>query len=365
MSDLIKNLNSNVNTMSAEQAQELLNKGELSADDISLIANSDLSKLSSKTLQALRTAAMTVQANTSVGNGNSPSGVGPALATPTGELNFASISDLSNILGLLDSKTQALNNKVSLDLIKSNSAVRKEELNKTMAKLDEQIKKAKEEEKMGFWQKVLGAISKAFGFLAAAVTIAVGAVTGNPLLIIGGCALLFTQIDSLVAEHNDGVGISGLMLKGVGNLLSSMGIMKEGFSDETLKNFNMYFDMALGLVAGVACAFACPGALVGHAKALVTAIQSSISIGTSVTGIANGGVGIARGDVQADIVRLQADMKKHQAKKVWLDMFQQALVDALKANIENIQKMIEKVKQIAEGERQTTEEIAKSAPTSA
>ena len=365
MSDLIKNLNSSGNAMTAEQAQELLNKGNLSADDIRLIANSDLSKLSSKTLEALRTAAMTMQANTSVSNGNSPSGVGPALAVPTGELNFGAISDLSTILGLLDSKTQALNNKVSLDLIKSNSKVRKEELNKTMAKLDEQIKKAKEEEKMGFWQKVLGGISKALGFLGAIVTIGVGVLSGNPLLMIAGAGLLYTQIDSLIAENNDGMGLTAYFFKGMGEVLKFVGITKEGLSDETAKNIATYYNMAIGLVSGIACAFANPGALVGHAKALCTAVQASISAGSSVTGIANGGVGIARGDVQADLVRMQADMKKHQAKKLWSDMFQQAIVDALRVNIEQSQKLTEKVKQIAESERQTTEEIAKSAPTSA
>ncbi len=340
--------------LSTDAALKLLDKGSLDDADLEKIAGSDLSKLPVDILEKLLAAAKAMQANTGVGNGNSPSGVGPALIAPNAELNMASLSDLSTILGLLDSKTNAANSSVSMSLIKNNSNMRKDHLQKIMKNIDEQIKKQQEAENKSTLQKVLGYISKGLGLISAIGTIVAGFCTGGVPLILSGVVMLFSQVDQWVAqETNKGIGL-------VGRLAQLFGA-----SDETAQTITSVFDTVLTVAAGVASSFSLASLADGKVKLVVGIVTGIVNGGAAVNSGVSAFFGYQKAELDADVMNLQADMAKEQGKKAVFDGLQQDMIEALRHIYEEANDMREKVKNIIDGNQQTVQDILTNNPARA
>jgi hypothetical protein len=176
-------------------------------------------------------------------------------------------------------------------------------------------------------------------------TIAVGAVTGNPVLLIAGGIMAALVISSIVSDATGGEhGISAWVAKG----FEAMGVDKE-----IAMWIGMGVEMALAVTACVMTLGASAGVTAGQAASMADKIKHIASIVSKVSTIGTGMIAVGSGvgkvvDTlsQNKITESLASQKDLEAI---LERIMQAMTmeqDFLEAVIERCNDLLSKVKQI-------------------
>ena len=213
--------------------------------------------------------------------------------------------------------------------------------------------------------KALKWIGMALSAVASAVTIAVGVLTANPVLVAAGAILAVMTINSIVSEATDGkVSIAA----GVAKLAEACGA-----SEETAKWIGFATEMLITLV-GVALSFGA-GATASAAKAAdaagkVVSIMAKVSSATSVlsglTTAAGGGLNIASSVYDYQITTSKAAQKELEAILERLRTAIETETDFLEAVMKRAEELLADVKEIVEGNNEAqTAILTAQAPSAA
>lgn len=204
--------------------------------------------------------------------------------------------------------------------------------NENAKKLEEIAKQIDKKENMSIWDKIRNAfryIGMALGLIAGAITTAVGAITGNALMIVAGVAAMVLTLDSVVSEATDGkVGISAGLTK-LGEAC--------GMSSDTAKWFGFGLNMALTVVS-VAISFGAAGAARAvtagtEAAAKVSQATGLLAKASTVSNFSEGITGIGTGVSGAVVASYEKQIADSQAKQVD--------IDAILEGLRNQTKMLE------------------------
>jgi tetratricopeptide (TPR) repeat protein len=101
-------------------------------------------------------------------------------------------------------ETRQVATKTGLETLKAKAAEREEANQKKIEETQKQLEKLREQEKLSPFMKALKWIGMALGAIAAVATAAIGAMTANPLLIVGAAIMLTMTVNSIVSEATDG-----------------------------------------------------------------------------------------------------------------------------------------------------------------
>lgn len=226
-------------------------------------------------------------------------------------------------------------------------------------KLEEIRKKLEEMKNQSFWQKlvkVFQVIAAVFTAIAAVATTALGAVTGNPLLVAAGVFAAIATIDSVMNLASDGK-------LGIAQGFEALG-KACGMSDEAAKWFGFGMNMGI-MVVGIAVTFGAGFASsAGNVTSQTTrmtaetfdktmrvlgAISSASSIGSGVSMVGTGAANIGLAVVSYNIAQIEAN-------KVDIDK----ILENLRLAIENEKDLVEEQMQIAEDLMAAVKDIIES-----
>ena len=271
---------------------------------------------------------------------------------------------LDTLLNAIGDEDRRANVKSAVDKIKSDGEQIKSEGDKKLEEIAKRIEELKKQESMGIFAKIFNIIGIIFSAIGAAASIAIGAMTGNPLLVAAGVMLAISTVDSIVSTATDG---KVSMMAGFTELGKAMGM-----SDETAKWFGLGCQLAFTLVA-VGLSFGGAAASAGGAMAtkladagkianIVNKINVVSSIGSGVAGVGQGATKIAQTVSAYKIAKTQITTAE-------LDKILEQLREAIKRSQEFVEEemqasndILSKVKEIVEESNATTTAILTESP---
>lgn len=273
----------------------------------------------------------------------------PGLPLP--KIGGLSLETLVQAVGMDERATAT---KAGTESLKARAQEREEINAKKMEEIQKNLETMRSKSTLSGFLKAFKIIGMILGAVATAATLALGAVTGNPLLIAAGVVLTGMMVNSILSEATDGkVSISA----GVAKIAKACGA-----SEETAQWIG--FGVELGITV-IGCALSLgAGFSAGAAKAVETAAKAGemakkvieiVNITNKVTVLANSvnavGQGTAQGvDAYYDykITNSQADQKELAAI---LERIQQAIAmeqDFMEAIMERANELMGDVGEIVQ-----------------
>lgn len=288
----------------------------------------------------------------------------PSLESPKGQMSMSVIASLSEeaLMQMLNMDERKSAVQSGIASLKAHSEQRQEILQERVEKLQEQAKKLKEQSLLDKIKSAFSYIGMALGAIASIVTIAVGVVTSNPLLIAGGAMMAVAICDQVVTQASGGE-------QGLASWFAKAASATKG--NETAAYIaGQVFSSLIGIIGGIVSG-------VGATKAVSTAsdISSITNITAKVTKlnniagglsqVANGGLSIASCVNKSDILKLQADTKLLDAILARIqaasDLDTQSLANVLKKS----QAVVEAIKSMIDDSAQTLANTACASPNMA
>ena len=261
-------------------------------------------------------------------------------------------------------QTRQVATQTGVETLKAKAAEREESNKKSIEETQKQLEKLKEKEKLSPFMKALKWIGMALSAIASAVTIAVGALTANPLLVAAGTIMLMMAANSIVSAATDGkISIAA----GITELAEACGA-----SEETAKWIGFATEMAITLV-GVCLSFGA-GATASAAKAaeaagkvvdIMAKVSSVTSVLSGVTTMAGGGLAIANSVYDYQITNSKAAQKELDAILERLRAAIEMETDFLEAVMKRAEELLADVKDIVQGNNEAQTAILTSAPSAA
>lgn len=186
------------------------------------------------------------------------------LATRTLKAGTASLGDALGELMRLQNEQTTQRSEDARGQIKSNL---KQQQAQTRRQIDEIAKRARAASKSSFWGKLVTVLKT----VAAAVTIAAGALSGNPLLVAGAALMLASLATSALSDSSEakwtalGLGLAGAALSGGAGFLGSsaggMSSLTKLVGDGATQGMKLANVLAPGLANATASAFQAPQGL--------------------------------------------------------------------------------------------------------
>lgn len=288
----------------------------------------------------------------------------------------ASAASLSGVS--LDTLLQALADEArrngvqsAVDNIEQQGEVMQAESEKRLEQIKEQIEQL---QKSDFWSsfcKVFSVIGTVVAAVASAATIAVGALTANPVLIGAGIVGAAMSVDGILSTATDGKVSIASGFTALGKAV--------GMSDEAAKWFGFGMNMAI-VVAGIAVSFGASAVASGSSTAATIAEMSekasktvsALATVSTGTNIASGVTGAGQAVGNAALTVVNYNLSKIEAKKLDIDAILEGLRNAIKMNQDLIEEelkaadnLIADVKQIVEDCRQAATAILTASPSAA
>lgn len=271
---------------------------------------------------------------------------------------------LDTLLSAIGDEDRRANVKSAVDKISADGERMKSEGDKKLEEIAKRIEELKEQEVQGIFGKIFGIIGIIVGAIAAAATIALGAVTGNPLLIAAGVMLAISTVDSIMSMATDG---KVSMMAG----FTALG-EKLGMSEETARWFGLGCQLAFTLTA-VALSFGAAG--VSASSAMASKIADAGKIAqiaakiTTISGIVAGVNQVGQGATQICSAVTAYQIAKSQITTVELDKILEQLREAIKrgqefveAEMQKSSDILAKVKEIVQETNETTTAILTESP---
>lgn len=263
---------------------------------------------------------------------------------------------LDTLLGAIgdDVRRQACRDGVnSLELKAEQQAeVNEKELQEIADRLEEMKKKSVLN---GFLKafKIIGAI---VGAIASVASIAAGALTGNPLLVVAGAAGLVMTVDSVVSLASDGKYSIAAGFTELGK--------KMGMSDETAQWFGFSMNMAI-MLASVALSFGAgfassAGSIANISSQSVQKAAEVTSMASKLTNIASGTVNVATGSATIAGAVIDYNISSSQANSKELEAILERLREAIKMDQELVEAEMERANNLMAQVREIVGECAEA-----
>ena len=267
----------------------------------------------------------------------------PVLANPLG--GGVSLEQLVEALGM-EERQNAL--KGGLASLKAKSAEIKERNEEKLKQVQEQVDKLKSKGILDGFLKAFKWIGMVLGAVASIATVALGAVTGNPLLIAGGLIGLTMTVNAIVSEATDGKVSIGAGVAAIAK--------KCGASEETAQWIGMGFEIVVSVLgAGLSI-----GGAIGAIGSTATAVTNMISKVTLAVNIASGLNLAAKGSAQIanavfdyEITNSKAMMKELEAVLARIQQAMETEKDFVQAVMERTQELLSNVRDIVQGNNET------------
>jgi hypothetical protein len=275
----------------------------------------------------------------------------PNLATP--KLLPPDVAGLSleQLIEALGAETRQVTTRGGLETLKARATEREDANKKAIEETQKQLEKMRAAAKLNPFLKALKWIGMVLGAIASVVTIAVGAVTGNPLMIAAGVVMAAMMVNSIVSEATDGkVSIAA----GIAKIAEECGASKE-----TAQWIGFGFEIGITLVG--ACmsfgsGFASSAAKLAETATKVLNIMAKVQqVTTLLSGLntmAQGGLGIAKGVYEYEITQSKASQKELEAILERIRAAIDTETDFLEAIMKRGEELLGQVKDIVDGNNQ-------------
>lgn len=311
-------------------------------------------------------ATTTVMASTS-GTGSSDSASTdsdlPTLATPiTTSTGFSGLSleSLVTAIGNTESKQACAE---GVDRMERRADKINENNQLILDEMADNLETMKKQEKVGKFMEAFQWIGAILGAVAAIGSIAVGAMTGNPLLIAGGIMGVGMAVDSMFSLATDGE-------KDLAQALAK-GFEKAGMSEDGAYWLSFAINTAITLTTiGLSMGGAIKGAAKGvdAAKAglaLANKIQCGVQIVSSLNTIGTGAASAANTAYTYQLAKSEAEQVDIQAILEQIKMAQEFEEAMIQAQMERSNDLVGAVNDIVAESNSTAMTIMASAPTMA
>ncbi|GHU32780.1 type III secretion system protein [Betaproteobacteria bacterium] len=255
---------------------------------------------------------------------------------------------LEQIIEAVGMQTRQVATQTGVETLKARAAEREEANKKSIEETQKQLEKLKEKEKLSPLMKALKWIGMALSAIASVVTVAVGVLTANPVLVAAGVIMAVMAVNSIVSEATDGkVSIAA----GIAKLAEACGA-----SEETAKWIGFAFEMAITLVgvclsfgAGLTASAAKAAEAAGTVVNFLAKASSVTSVLSGVNTMIGGGVSIANSVYDYQITNSKAMQKELEAIMERLRAAIEMETDFLEAVMKRVEELLADVKEIVEG----------------
>jgi hypothetical protein len=272
----------------------------------------------------------------------------PILAAPLKAGGLA----LEQLVAALGLETRQVNIKTGMETLKANAAEREEKNKEQIEKIQKQLENLKKQEKLGPFMKALKWIGMALSAIASVATIAIGAMTCNPLLVAAGTIMAVMTVNSIVSAATDGEhGIGPWIAKG----LEKAGVDKEtaqwiGFGAEMLITL---VGVGLSFGAGLTSAASKAADAAGSVAKILAKASSATTFLSGVNTMIDAGVSIANSVYEYKIADARADQKLLQAVLERIAAAMESETKFIESIMKRSEKLMGDVKEIIEGNVQT------------
>lgn len=271
---------------------------------------------------------------------------------------------LETLLQAVSEESRKNSVESALDSIEANAAKQELEGEKRLEEIKKQLDAAKQESFWGKFVKAFKIIGAVFGAIASVATVALGAATGNGLLIAAGVMSAVMTIDSILSTASDG---KYSLASGFTELGKAMGM-----SDSAAQWFGFGLNMAV-MLAGVAVSFGAAGAASGtklaetgsNAVLMAARASTAANVGEGVSGVGSAvsqaGVAVAQkaaADAEAAKVDIDAILERLRASRETDEKF-------IELSLQTLQSLMGSVKDIVTECADTTTAILTGAPSMA
>jgi hypothetical protein len=222
---------------------------------------------------------------------------------------MASGLSLEVLLEAIGSEERKTTVKTSSETLKAKADQRKITNEKELAEIKERMETLEKEKALSPFQKFFKYLGMALGAIASIATIALGAMTGNPLMVAAGVMMAVMVVDSILSEATEGkYCISG----GVAAAAEACGA-----DEETARWIAFGVSCAL-TVASIALSFGAAGAANGVEATtkimnFMVKLQQASNVISGVTAIGSGACGVAQAVFDYEIAESQATTKELEA----------------------------------------------------
>lgn len=339
-------------------SMQIQNSGQINTSAIEELYSSTLQALN-KSLQQLQTEGLP-KASTTTQSAKSDV---PELPAPSN--HGLSLETLIDALGFEQRRT---NCQAGLTSLEAKAAEQKEINEKDLEELGKQIEKMKQQKVLNIFKKIFSVIGAIVGAIASAATIAVGAMTGNPLLIAAGAIGAVMAVDSIISLASDG---KASLTKGFTELGKACGM-----SDEAASYFAMGMygalaltSIALSLGAGLSSTTASAAKLAEGASKLSSSlntlnnIQKGLNITNSAVTIGTGATTIAGAVVDYQVNTSKATQKELQAILERIRQSAEMEKDLIESEMQRSNDLLGKVKDIVDNSNATQAAILTGSPS--
>ncbi len=280
----------------------------------------------------------------------------PQLPLPKSNL---SLNTLVSALGFNERKVAC---KANLEHIETKAQQQKEINNKQLKDLQSQLDKLEEQKLTNGFKKAFSIIGAILGAISSAITIALGTLTANPLLIGAGVLGMTLAIDSTISLASDG---KYSLAAGFAELGKTMGLNKEN---------TQYFSLGLQLILSVINIALSAGAGFASnssniANASIEKIAKLIGTTQKVTTISNSLVSTSDGitTILSSVVKYSLEQLKINSKEVetLLQYINEAIEtekDIIKTEIQRINFLYTQLMEIINEKNNTQQAILHSSP---
>lgn len=325
-----------------------------------------IEELYSSTLQALSQSLQKIQAE-GLPKANSASGTAksdvPELPQPSH--HGLSLETLIDALGFEQRKT---NCQAGLTSLEAKAAEQKEINEKNLEELGKQIDKMKQQKVLNVFQKIFSAIGAVIGAIAAAATIAVGVMTGNPLLVAAGVLGAVMAVDSIVSLASNG---EASLMKGFTELGKVCGMSDEaaGYFAMAMYGAMAVTSIALSLGAGFSNTASSAAKLADGAAKLSSSlntldkVQKGLNITNSVISVGTGATTIASSVVEYQVNTSRANQKELEAILERIRQSAEMEKDLVESEMQRSNDLLGKVKDIVDNSNATQAAILTNSPS--
>ena len=257
--------------------------------------------------------------------------------------------------------------KTGLESIEVKKAEIKEVNDKKLEEVQKNLENLKKQQKLNIFLKIFKWIAMALGAIASIASVVAGALTGNPLLVIGGAIGLAMLVNSITSEATGGKASIGA---GIEKLAKACGATDEqakkaGFGCEigiTLLGVALSAIGVVQMVSTAGKALAETAATIQKAAVWATSIAN---IAGGVTQIGQGGAQIAAAVNEKRIAYSRAELKDLEALIQRIMQAQEVETDFLEAVMERTRELVDGVKDIIEGNIQAQTAVLTGSPSMA
>ncbi len=339
-------------------SMQIQNSGQSSINNIEELYASTLQALN-QSLQKLQTEGLP-KANTASTSAKSDV---PELPAPSH--HGLSLETLIDALGFEQRKT---NCQAGLTSLEAKAAEQKEVNEKNLEELGKQLDKMKQQKVLNVFQKIFSAIGAVIGAIAAAATIAVGVMTGNPLLIAAGAIGAVMAVDSIISLASNG---EASLTKGFTELGKACGMSDEaaGYFGMAMYGAMALTSIALSLGAGFSNAASSTAKLADGAAKLsgslntLNNVQKGLNITNSVISIGTGATTIAGSVVEYQVNTSKASQKELEAILERIRQSAEMEKDLIESEMQRSNDLLGKVKDIVDNSNATQTAILTGSPS--